>query len=276
MAYFQAYTNTHAEIETLEQFYAEALREEDVVGISVGTRPDCVPPKVLDLLASLQAKGKEVWLELGLQSSFDSTLDRVNRGHHFEEYRQAVCAARDRGLPVCTHLIIGLPGENALHSRISLDRVLELGVDGLKLHPLHVVKNTRLAKTYMKGDYTPLTRSSYISQVVDLIERTPKRVIFHRVTGTSPRELLVAPAWCTEKWRVINGIEEEFALRGSSQGSRLRRVDSIHHNLHRDPSGFGTSDRELGASALFQDGARREDLYRQSLALQSWSKEPIP
>ena len=139
IAYFQAYTNTYDDPEALRRLYDQALAEPDVVGLAIGTRPDCVPPPVLDLLACYRMRGHEVWLELGLQSAFDSTLALVNRGHGYAEYRAAVRAARARGIPVCTHLIVGLPGETAEHARVSLERVLEEGVDGLKLHPLHVV-----------------------------------------------------------------------------------------------------------------------------------------
>ena len=156
LAYFQAYTNTYADIDRLRELYDQALSEADVIGLAVGTRPDCVPAPVLDLLAAYHRQGHEVWLELGLQSSFDESLNRVNRGHGFAEYKTAVIEARQRGLQVCTHLIIGLPGETRQHCAITLERVLELGVDGLKLHPLHVVKGTQLANEWRHGDYQPL------------------------------------------------------------------------------------------------------------------------
>jgi radical SAM protein (TIGR01212 family) len=152
LAYFQAYTNTYAETELLQQQYDQALAEPDVIGLAVGTRPDCVADSVLDLLVTYQDRGYEVWLELGLQSSFNETLDRVNRGHGFEAYRSTLLRARKRGLQVCTHLIIGLPGESEQHYKTTLDRVLELGVDGIKLHPLHVVKGTQLANEWRRGE----------------------------------------------------------------------------------------------------------------------------
>lgn len=208
IAYFQAYTNTYAEVDELKRLYDQALAETDVIGLSVGTRPDCVPNPVLDLLGSYRARGYEVWLELGLQSSFDGTLQRVNRGHGFAEYRNALKAARSRGLAVCTHLIVGLPGESARHCRITLERVLELGVDGLKIHPLHVVKGTRLANEWRRGQYQALTLPEYVSIVTELIRRTPPEVVFHRVTGTASPSILLAPAWCSKKWLVINSITE--------------------------------------------------------------------
>ncbi|WPL22081.1 coproporphyrinogen III oxidase [Thiorhodovibrio frisius] len=221
LAYFQAYTNTYADAERLEALYRAALAEPDVIGLSVGTRPDAVPAPVLDLLAELRDQGHEVWLELGLQSAFDATLARVNRGHGFGDYCRALEQAQLRGLPVCTHLIIGLPGEGREHALASLERVLEQGVDGLKLHPLHVVRNTDMANHWRRGDYHPLTLGAYIDIAADLIERTPPEVVFHRVTGTASRDILLAPEWCSKKWAVLNGIEQALHRRGTQQGARL-------------------------------------------------------
>jgi radical SAM protein (TIGR01212 family) len=219
LAYFQAYTNTYADVERLAALYREALAEPDVIGLSVGTRPDCVPEAVLDLLAGFRAEGYEVWLELGLQSAFDATLARVNRGHGFADYRRAVRAARLRGLPVCTHLIVGLPGEGRGDALVSLQRVLELGTDGLKLHPLHVVRRTLLAQTWRRGGYRPLAMNEYIGIAADLIEHTPADIVYHRVTGTATRDILLAPDWCSKKWAVLNGIEQELVRRGSRQAA---------------------------------------------------------
>jgi hypothetical protein len=213
LAYFQAYTNTYADITRLRQLYDEALAEADVIGLAVGTRPDCVPLEVLDLLASYQQQGHEIWLELGLQSAFDTTLQRVNRGHGFAEYRTTLLQARSRGLQVCTHLIIGLPGEGERHYQETLQRVLELGVDGLKLHPLHVVKGTRLANEWRRGEYRPLALDDYVTAATCLILQTPEDVIFHRVTATAARNILLAPEWCSQKWLVLNRIASELHRR---------------------------------------------------------------
>lgn len=221
LGYFQAYTNTYADVARLSALYQEALAEPDVIGLSVGTRPDAVPEEVLDLLAALRDQGHEIWLELGLQSACDATLARVNRGHSFAEYRRAIARARQRRLPVCTHLIIGLPGEGRAAALNSLHQVLELGVEGLKLHPLHVVKGTRLAAEWRTGGYTPLAMADYIDIAADLIERTPREILYHRVTGTASRDILLAPDWCAKKWAVLNGIENALRQRGSAQGARL-------------------------------------------------------
>ncbi len=222
LAYFQAYTNTYGEPEHLRRLYDQALAEPDVIGLSIGTRPDCVPDPVLDLLAGYRDAGREVWLELGLQSSFDHTLERVRRGHGFEAYRSAVRRARARGLQVCTHLILGLPGEERVHFMTTLERVLELGVDGLKLHPLHVVRGTRLASEWRRGAYRPLSQEAYVASVADLVEHTPPEVVYHRLTGTASRRILLAPAWCSRKWAVLNAVALELERRGTRHGAGIR------------------------------------------------------
>ncbi|HBH35661.1 MAG TPA: TIGR01212 family radical SAM protein, partial [Gammaproteobacteria bacterium] len=218
LAYFQAYTNTYADVDYLARLYQQALDEPDVVGISVGTRPDCVPDRVLDLLVDVQSRGYEVWLELGLQSASEHSLQLVNRGHGFAEYRHTLRAARLRGIPVCTHLIVGMPGEGRDQSLWSLEQVLALGVDGLKLHPLHVVKGTQLANQWRRGEYQPLTMDEYIQTAADMIEWTPSEVLYHRVTGTASTEILLSPMWCSKKWAMLNGVEAELVHRGSRQG----------------------------------------------------------
>ncbi len=231
IAYFQAYTNTYADICELTRLYDEALKEPDVIGLDVGTRPDCVPDKVLDLLVDYQNKGYEVWLELGLQSAFDETLDHVNRGHGFAEYENAVLKARSRGLKVCTSLILGLPGESTEHHITSLQRVLELGVDGLKFHPLHVVKGTQLANEWRRGEYQAMTMDDYVADVVELINRTPADVIFHRLTGTASADVLLAPQWCSKKWQVLNAITAALAKQAG-----CAEIDDVNANDNSDMS----------------------------------------
>ncbi|MEW5789745.1 MAG: TIGR01212 family radical SAM protein [Pseudomonadota bacterium] len=226
LAYFQAYTNTYAQVDQLRALYDQALAVDGMVGLSVGTRPDCVPDRVLDLLAEYRDRGMEVWLELGLQSAFDASLARVNRGHGLKEYITATLAARQRGLPVCTHLIVGLPGEDPGEALNSLDIVLDIGTDGLKLHPLHVVKGTQLANQWRKGEYQPLALTDYVAVAADMIERTPWDIVYHRITGTSPANLLLAPGWCAGKWPVVNAIVAELEKRGSRQGQVFLRHNS--------------------------------------------------
>jgi radical SAM protein (TIGR01212 family) len=218
LAYFQAYTNTYGEVAELKRQYDQALAMDGVIGLAIGTRPDCVPDSVLDLLSNYRQQGLEIILELGLQSAFDETLDRVNRGHGIKDYIRSCLAARRRGIPVCTHLIVGLPGEDVWHCKETLKIVLDIGTDGLKLHPLHVVKHTLLAKQWRQNEYTPLDREEYVSIAADLIELTPWNIPYHRVTGTAPADLLLAPTWCSQKWPVVNAIDFELQRRNSKQG----------------------------------------------------------
>jgi radical SAM protein (TIGR01212 family) len=213
LAYFQAYTNTYGELERLAALYNEALSDERIIGLSIGTRPDCLPEAVIDLLADYQDQGYEVWLELGLQSAFDDTLARVNRGHGYAEYVDSATRARQRGIKVCTHMIAGLPGETAHHVTETLQRVLELGTDGLKLHPLHVVKGTQLANIWRAGEYQPLCLEDYVNIAADLVALAGPDVVWHRLTGTAAESILLAPRWCAKKWLVLNAITDELQRR---------------------------------------------------------------
>jgi hypothetical protein len=250
LAYFQAYTNTYSDVANLKALYDAALAEPDVIGLSVGTRPDCVPPSVLDLLARYREAGREVWLELGLQSANDATLARVNRGHGFAEYRQAALAARRRGLRLCTHLMVGLPGEPPEASLATLRRVLEVGTDGLKVHPLHVVKGTALANDWRRGAYRALAFDDYVRVAADLVEHTPPEVVYHRLTGTASAEILLAPAWCAQKWRVLNAIAALLVARGTCQGAALgRRLDQENcQQTPHDSSPAATVDGDAEAA----------------------------
>lgn len=210
LAYFQAYTNTYADINYLKSLYDSALSHADVIGLSIGTRPDCVPDAVLSLLAQYQSRGYEIWLELGLQSSFDKTLDAVNRGHGFSEYLDAIKRAQQYNLQVCTHLIVGLPGETMQHSLTSMSRVLETRPGGIKIHPLHIVRGTQIARQWKSGEYQTLSMNDYVDTVVNMVKMAPEDMIFHRLTGTAAEDLLLAPAWCNKKWLVLNEITRKL------------------------------------------------------------------
>ena len=208
LAYFQAYTNTYADIEYLKSLYDNALRHTNVIGLAIGTRPDCVPEPVLRLLSEYQQQGYEIWLELGLQSFFDHTLKRVNRGHGSAEYIDAIRRAKKYELQICTHLIVGLPGETAKDSLDSHDAVLNLGTQGLKFHPLHIVKGTQLVREWKRGEFEQLRFTDYVDTVVEMIDRTPDDIVFHRLTGTASKDILIAPSWCNKKWQVLNAITQ--------------------------------------------------------------------
>lgn len=218
LAYFQAYTSTYAEVEVLSRLYADATRHPDIVGLCVGTRPDCVPDSVLEILSGYRQRGYEVWLELGLQSAHNKTLALINRGHDFAAYADAVSRAGRHGIPVCTHLIVGLPGETASMALESHTRVIELGVAGVKLHPLMIVKGSRLAADYANRRVLPPTLAEYAATAADLIRRTPADVVFHRITATARTPQLIAPDWCYTSWPAANAICAILAREGV-QGS---------------------------------------------------------
>ncbi|WP_426415918.1 TIGR01212 family radical SAM protein [Aestuariirhabdus sp. LZHN29] len=210
LAYFQAYSNTYGELDRLKSLYDEALACDQVIGLAVGTRPDCVPDPVLDLLADYQQQGKEVWLELGLQSANDTTLATINRGHDFNAYRDAVSRAQARNLQLCTHLIIGLPGERGDDALDSFARVLELGVDSIKVHPLHIVKGTQIARQWKQGEITELSMEEYCDTVAEIVRRAPPELIFHRLHGSGTPDYLLAPQWCRSKWGVLGEIQKRL------------------------------------------------------------------
>jgi len=220
LAYFQAYTNTYAEVAELERLYRSALQQAQVVGLCVGTRPDCVPDAVLRLLAGLRAEGYEVWLELGLQSAHDASLERLRRGHAWSAYADAVARAHAHGVPVCTHLILGLPDEGLAEASQTLERVLEAGVQGLKLHPLMVVRGSAMALAWRKGELQPLALDSYAAWAGELIRRTPVEVIYHRVAANAHRDTLLAPDWCASRWPGIQAVLQNLATHGG-QGACL-------------------------------------------------------
>lgn len=185
LAYFQAYTSTFAEVQVLKNMYEEALKAANIVGLCVGTRPDCVPDAVLDLLKGYVDDGYEVWLELGLQTANDKTLKRINRGHDFACYDAITRKARSLGIKVCTHLIIGLPGDTRDDNRQTLDKVLATGTDGIKLHPLHIVEGSTLAKAWRAGKLDAPEMDEYVDIACELIRLTPPEVVYHRVSATA-------------------------------------------------------------------------------------------
>lgn len=218
MAYFQPFSNTLAPVEELRVLYDEALAVENVVGMAVGTRPDCVPDEVLELLAEYHEK-TYLWLELGLQSSHDRTLDWLRRGHDFATFVKAFHGARSRGLRVCVHVILGLPGESRSDILKTMDVLARLQVDGVKLHLLHVLRHTPLGDLYAKGEISVMGMDEYVALVVDCMEHLHPETLIHRLTGDGPRTQLLAPLWSLKKWEVLNAIDAEFSRRGSRQGS---------------------------------------------------------
>lgn len=218
LAYFQPFSNTWAAPERLRELYDQALAVSGVVGLAVGTRPDCLPSEVLDLLADYHQR-TYFWLELGLQSIHDATLDFLRRGHDYAAFLKAYAGARKRNLRTCVHVILGLPGEGRTEMLATADEMARLRVAGIKIHLLHVLKGTPLGDIYEKGGLKILEQAEYVSLACDFIERLHPDTLIHRLTGDGPRDLLMAPLWSLNKWEVLNAIDDELARRGSRQGS---------------------------------------------------------
>ncbi len=216
IAYFQAFSNTYAPIDRLKSLYEEALAVDDVVGLSIGTRPDCVDEPILALLQQYGINTL-VWIEYGLQSAHDATLALINRGHDFKCFAQAVDATRNRGIKICAHVILGLPQENKKHMLATADAIADLGIDGIKLHLLYIIKGTRLAGLYGQGAYKCLEQQEYVDLVCDFLERIPQDMVVQRLTGDPHQQELVAPMWSLKKTETIALIQATMDARDSWQ-----------------------------------------------------------
>ncbi|MFD1030337.1 TIGR01212 family radical SAM protein [Metaplanococcus flavidus] len=217
IAYFQAYTNTHAPLPVIKEKFEAALAEENVIGLSIATRPDCLPDDIVDYLAELNER-TYLWIELGLQTIHEETARLVNRAHDFNLYIEGVEKLRSRGIRVCTHIINGLPLENRDMMMETAREVAKLDVQGIKIHLLHLLKGTPMVKQYEKGMVEFLEKEEYIKLVADQLEVIPAEMIVQRITGDGPIELMIGPMWSVNKWDVLNGIDAELELRGSWQG----------------------------------------------------------
>ena len=220
IAYFQAYSNTYAPLEQLRSLFNEALTVSDMVGIVVATRPDCLPDAVLDYLSELSTQ-TYFWLELGVQTSCDKSLALINRHHDYACSVSAIERSKAHGLRVCAHVILGLPGETRQDMLATVEELNRLGVDGVKLHLLHVMRGTWLAETYARGEIRLFDRDSYVGLVCDLLERLHPTILIHRLTGDGGQDNLVAPLWSLKKFEVLNLIDAELERRGTQQGVRF-------------------------------------------------------
>lgn len=219
--YFQAYTNTLGPEDKLKALYDEALTHPDIIGLSIGTRPDCVPDKTLDLISGY-AKQYDVWLEYGLQSTHDRTLKFINRGHKYADFKDAVRRTKGRGISIAAHLILGLPGETKDDMLNSVQKTAGLGIKGIKLHHLYITRNTPIAELYSQGKIKLFSLSEYIPLVCDAIELIPPEMVIIRVMGELNGIELIAPKWHNRKSQIIQLIEKELATRNSAQGRRYR------------------------------------------------------
>jgi radical SAM protein (TIGR01212 family) len=223
LAYFQSYTNTYAPAELLESLYRSALDEEDIVGLTIGTRPDCADESVLDILEAL-AHEYYLWVEYGLQSIHDTTLKCINRGHDFSEFLDGVVRTRRRkGIKICVHVILGLPGESKEDMLETAKALSALHVDGVKIHSAHVLKGTRLEEMYRQGEYRVLELPEYIDIVCDFLEYLSPEIVIHRLIGDAPRSRYVAPEWGLNKSEALRQIDLELERRNSFQGIRITR-----------------------------------------------------
>ena len=220
IAYFQSFTNTYASLDGLKSLYEEALSIEGVVGLSIGTRPDCVDEPVLKLIESY-SKTHLIWVEYGLQSMHDKSLALINRGHDFQCFKDAVDATLNRGIKICAHVILGLPEEKRSHMIETAKTIAKMGIDGIKIHLLYVIKGTKLEKLYRQGSYKCLEKQQYVDLVCDFLERIPKDMVIQRLTGDPHPEELVAPQWSVKKAQTLSMIKETLEKRDSWQGKFL-------------------------------------------------------
>ncbi len=220
IAYFQAYSNSYAPVVRLRDLFSEALTVSDVTGLIIATRPDCLPDDVLDYLQELSCQ-TYLWLELGMQSIYDRSLSFINRHHDHSCSVDAVQRAGSRGLRVCAHIILGLPGETRDEMLTMAGELNRLGVNGVKLHLLHVMKGTRLAEMYGRGEVKVMGRDDYAGLVCDFLELLDPRILIHRLTGDGGHDNLVAPLWSLKKFEILNLIDAEMERRGTRQGIRF-------------------------------------------------------
>lgn len=217
IAYFQSFCNTYAPYEVLKSLYDEALSCEDIVGLSIGTRPDCVDERILDLIQSY-TKEYQVWIEYGLQSIHNRTLKLINRGHSYEDFLKAVEMTANRNILICVHIILGFPEETKEDMLETVKALSKLAIDGIKFHHLYVVKGTKLAKMYENGKYRPLEQEEFVDILVDSLELLPPDVVIQRLMGDPRADELLSPAWSLRKTETLNLIQEALIKRDTWQG----------------------------------------------------------
>lgn len=218
VVYFQPYTNTYAPVERLRALYDEALDHRDVAGLMIGTRADCLGPDVLDLLAEYHRR-TYLWLELGLQSANDATLRWIGRGHDVATFERAATAAKQRGLRLCAHVIVGLPTDRR-EDHLEAARLLNrLDFDGIKIHCLYVSRDAPLGRLFEREPFALMSRREYVERVCDILERLDPRIVVHRLTSDADERTLIAPRWCLDKRGIIADIEAELERRNTRQGS---------------------------------------------------------
>ena len=217
IAYFQAYTNTYAPVEYLRKIYTEAINHPQVAAVSIGTRPDCLGPDVLALLAELN-QIKPVWIELGLQTIHERTAAYIRRGYPLSCFEEAVKALRQRDLEVIVHTILGLPGESRRDILETMEYLNHQDIQGIKLQLLHILKGTDLARDYLEGKFSVYTMEEYLDILIDCLEHLSPDIVIHRLTGDGPKDLLIAPLWSSRKRTVLNTLHHKCKMRHAYQG----------------------------------------------------------
>jgi len=224
LAYFQAFTNTYAPVEKLREIYDKAMEYDDIIGMSIGTRPDVVPDEVLDLIATYTVRKPEIWIEYGLQTANINTLRAINRAHGVADFVDAVLRTKRRAnIKVCAHMIVGLPNETRKDYIETIKLITSLPVDGIKIHPLHIVKHTVMEKQYKNGEIKTLDLKEYAEIVAELLEYLPDGMIVHRITGEAHDDELIAPDWCSprRKQEVLKEIDEAIKKREINKNFKL-------------------------------------------------------
>ena len=217
IAYFQAYTNTYAPVEELREKYEESIKQENVVALSIATRPDCLEDDVIDLLEEISKK-TYLWVELGLQTINDKSARNFNRGYDFEVFKEGIKKLQDRNIEVVVHTIFGLPGETKEDMLKTVDYVAHSGAQGIKFHLLHLMQGTQMVKQYESGELQLLSQEDYIDLICKGIAMLPQNMVVHRLTGDAPRESLIGPMWSLKKWEVLNAIDKALADNDIYQG----------------------------------------------------------
>ena len=218
IVYFQNFTNTHAPVDVIRHRFEQVVNEKGVVGLSIGTRPDCLPDEVVNYLAELNERFY-LWVELGLQTTFEETSAAINRAHDYQTYLDGVAKLRKHGIRVCTHLINGLPGETPAMMRENVRRTIQdSDIQGIKLHLLHLMTNTKMMRDYNEGRLQFMSKEAYVSVICDQLEMIPPEIVIHRLTGDAPFETIIGPMWSLKKWEVLNAIDAEMKRRNSYQG----------------------------------------------------------
>ena len=217
IAYYQSYTNTYGDVERLEKFYTETIQQPEIVVLSIGTRPDCLPEEIMAMLIRLNAI-KPVWVELGLQTIHEKTAVRINRGYRLEVFTDAYRRLKEAGIEVIVHVILGLPGESRedMVSTIKFLSELSPELDGIKLHMLQILKGTKLCEEYLEKPFPVMSLDEYASLIADLLQILPEKCVLHRMTGDGPRNLIVEPEWSLHKKNVLNTINKRIAQRNHS------------------------------------------------------------